>query len=58
MVAAVLDAAGEYSDAQQIRRCADCGRDRLAWLVHRCAHRRDRLRPPRLRPVLRLVTRW
>jgi hypothetical protein len=34
MVAAVLDAAGEYSDAQQIRRCADCRRDRLAcWFT-------------------------
>jgi hypothetical protein len=30
--------------------------------VYRCAHRRDRLRPPRLRlrllPALRLVSRW
>ena len=26
--------------------------------VYRCAHRRDRPRPLRLRPALRLVSRW
>jgi hypothetical protein len=42
------------------RRGVAAGETRRLLVVYRCAHRRDRPRPLRLRlrPVLRLVIRW